>query len=180
MSLDLCQVALSIVNQMHAMVAYWTADERCTFSNRAYQRWFDKSPEEMAKISLQELLGSSVYELNNTHIQGALRGEKQVFERHLTGSSGATQRFLATYTPDVVEDVVLGFSAHVTELPSQIRLREWLPICANCKDIRTATGEWHPIEEYLWQYSAITFTHGLCPKCMPHYFPSANAEMKPS
>ena len=179
MSVDLCQAAFSIVNHMHAMVAYWTADERCTFSNHSYQSWFGKTPEEMAGISLQELLGPSLYDLNRPHIQGVLRGEKQIFERHLTHStSGVTQRFLATYTPDVVEDVVRGFSAHATELPVQIRLHEWLPICANCKDIQAATGEWHPVEEYLWQHSAITFTHGLCPKCMPRYFPSADAVVK--
>lgn len=179
MTSDLCQMAFSIVNQMHAMVAYWNADERCVFSNRGYQSWFGRTPEEMTGVSMQELLGPAAYEVNRRHIQGALRGEKQIFEQHLThSSSGTTLRFLATYTPDPAGDAVRGFSVHATELPAQTRLREWLPICSSCKDIQTSGGEWHPLEDYFSRHSSITFTHGLCPKCMPRYFPSTDDIVK--
>lgn len=175
MTVDHCQVAFNIVNQMHAMVAYWDADERCVFSNHSYQTWFDKNSQEMAGISMQELLGPALYKLNHSHIQGALRGEKQIFERRLTHSrSGETLRFLTTYTPDPAGDAVRGFSVHAVELPTQTRLQEWLPICSSCKDIRTTSGEWYSLEDYFSRHSSITFTHGLCPKCMPRYFPSTD------
>ncbi len=180
MTMDHCQAAFSILNQMHAMVAYWNADERCTFSNRAYQSWFGKTPEEMAGISMQELLGPALYELNLPHIQGAQRGEMQVFERRLTHTSGVTQRFLATYTPDPAGGPVRGFSVHATELPAQTRLHEWLPICSSCKDIQNVGGTWHPLEDHFSRHSNITFTHGLCPKCMPRYFPSLETVVQSS
>lgn len=179
MTSDYCQAAFSIVNQMHALVAYWNADERCTFSNQAYQSWFGKTPAQMESITLRELLGPSTYARNRPHIRGALRGEKQIFECLLTRSaSGVTQRFLATYSPDPEGDAVRGFSVHATELPAELStqnlLHEWLSICSSCKDIRTATGEWHPLEDYFALHSSITFTHGLCPKCIPRYFPSSD------
>jgi hypothetical protein len=45
-------------------------------------------------------------------------------------------------------------------------LREYLPICAWCKDIRDISGNWEKIESYITRHSGATFTHCLCPKCM--------------
>ena len=39
-------VALSIVNHISAMVAYWDCNQRCVFSNDAYREWFGTSPEQ--------------------------------------------------------------------------------------------------------------------------------------
>lgn len=171
MTSPLCQLAFTIVNQMHTMIAYWNVEERCIFSNLAYRSWFNRTPEEMAVITLEELMGSALYSLNRPHIQGALKGERQIFERQLTSASGVTHHFVITYTPDVLDGSVLGFSVNVTELPAQPRHREWLPICSSCKDIQNPCGEWHPLEEYFSRHSDVSFTHSLCPKCLPRYFP---------
>jgi hypothetical protein len=45
-------------------------------------------------------------------------------------------------------------------------LRGLLPICAWCKDIRDASGQWENLEMYIARHSHATFTHGLCPKCL--------------
>lgn len=174
----LSQMAFTIVNQMHTMIAYWNADERCIFSNLAYRSWFNKTPEEMSLISLQELMGPALYSLNRPHIQGALRGEKQIFQRQLTSASGVTHHFAINYTPDVSHSSVLGFSVNVTELPPPLHPREWLPICSSCKDIQTPWGEWHSLEDYFTRHSGVSFTHSLCPKCLPHYFPGNDGSVK--
>lgn len=44
-------------------------------------------------------------------------------------------------------------------------LREILPICANCKQIRDDKGYWHQVDEYLRENNDIVFSHGICPKC---------------
>lgn len=41
-----------------------------------------------------------------------------------------------------------------------------LPICSNCKDIRTDDGYWIQVESYLRSHSGLNFTHGLCPVCV--------------
>lgn len=66
--------------------------------------------------------------------------------------------------------VVLSFSEIqpaprvVTGGPEKV-LRGILPICASCKKIRDAQGEWWPVELYVRDHSEATFTHGLCAEC---------------
>jgi transcriptional regulator with GAF, ATPase, and Fis domain len=50
-------------------------------------------------------------------------------------------------------------------------LRGMVPICANCKSIKDAEGEWHPIEHYLIQHPEADFTHGICPTCRKKLYP---------
>ena len=53
----------------------------------------------------------------------------------------------------------------------RIRLLEgFLPICANCKKIRSQ-GEWEPIEKYISEHSLARFTHSLCPNCAVKLYP---------
>jgi hypothetical protein len=47
-----------------------------------------------------------------------------------------------------------------------------LPICAHCKRIRDAANEWVGVEKYLEERSRAQFSHGICPDCMNHYYPS--------
>jgi len=46
-----------------------------------------------------------------------------------------------------------------------------LPICAGCKQIRDPQGHWTQVENYVQDHSEATFSHGLCPACLPKYFP---------
>lgn len=188
---DPAQLALRAVNQISAMVAYWDSEQRCLFSNEAYREWFGKSPAEMLGMSMQDLLGP-LYALNLPYIHGALRGEPQQFERHILLPQGGAKDSIATYTPDVEGGVVRGFWVHVADVtPLRMReaqleraiterdealaevrtLRGLLPICAACKNIRDASGEWHGLEAYVSAHTEVSFTHSLCPSCMPIYFP---------
>lgn len=51
-----------------------------------------------------------------------------------------------------------------------------LPICAHCKKIRDGDGGWEPLEIYFQKHFNVEFTHGLCPACMPIYFPGQIAK----
>ena len=119
---DSSATALHVVNQISAMVAYWDANQRCVFSNVAYQEWFGKSPDEMLGMSMQDLLGP-LYEKNLPYIQGALAGNPQVFERQIPLPGGGIRDSMATYTPDIVDGVVRGFSVHVADV-TRLRQRE--------------------------------------------------------
>jgi len=46
------------------------------------------------------------------------------------------------------------------------RLRRLLPICMDCKSIRTSDGEWIPIEKHLWTTEGAETSHGICPACL--------------
>ncbi len=51
------------------------------------------------------------------------------------------------------------------------RLRMLLPICASCKSIRDDKGYWQAVEQYMYEESGKTFTHGLCPDCLERLYP---------
>jgi PAS domain S-box-containing protein len=190
MNLDPAAIALSVVNHIPAMVAYWDASQRCVFSNDVYREWFGRSPEKMRGMTMQELLGP-LYPLNLPYILAALKGEKQIFERQILLPSGDIRETIATYTPDVVDGSVRGFSVHVADvtvlrereqaLEAAIRdrdaalaevrtLRGLLPVCAFCKDIRDESGEWQQMEVYVSKRSEARFSHGVCPSCLTKHY----------
>lgn len=54
---------------------------------------------------------------------------------------------------------------------NRIRLLEgFLPICANCKKIRTDT-QWEEIEIYISRHSPVAFSHSICPECQEKLYP---------
>jgi ligand-binding sensor domain-containing protein len=50
-------------------------------------------------------------------------------------------------------------------------LRGLLPICSACKKVRDDQGYWNQIESYIRDRSEADFTHGLCPDCIPKFYP---------
>src|SRR5688572_19330328 len=50
------------------------------------------------------------------------------------------------------------------------RLEGLLPICCFCKNIRTKSGEWEPIETYISNRSEAQFSHGFCPDCGKEHY----------
>ena len=115
--------ALSVVNQISAMIAYWDRDQRCVFANNAYLLWFGKSPQQMVGMTLLELLGPLLYQKNLPYIKRALAGELQVFERQIPMPGGGFRDTVATYTPDIFHGIIRGFSVHVADVTS-LRQRE--------------------------------------------------------
>ncbi|RME71982.1 MAG: response regulator [Verrucomicrobia bacterium] len=60
------------------------------------------------------------------------------------------------------------------------RLRDLLPICAGCHQIRDDDGYWHEVETYISEHTGTRFSHGLCPDCIKKYFPELNEETDPA
>lgn len=98
------------------MLAYWDQDLKCRFANRAYEIWFGVNPDHLIGTSLEDLLGPELFAMNKPHIQKALAGERQVFERIISGPDGVRRPALAEYIPDLVDGMVRGFLVQVTNL----------------------------------------------------------------
>jgi len=100
----------------------------------------------------------------------------------LTGQSRSDQ-ILAGFEAGAVDYVTKPFRmlellarvhVHVElrRIQNEVRvLRGILPTCSGCKKIRDEQGTWHAIESYITQRSEAQFSHGLCPDCIPIYFP---------
>ena len=55
-------------------------------------------------------------------------------------------------------------------------LRGILPICMHCKKIRSDTGYWQQVEQYVTENTDAQFSHGLCPDCMKTVYPDVDWE----
>ena len=68
-------------------------------------------------------------------------------------------------------DLQVRLADQVRELETALanirKLTGLLPICAYCKSIRDDSNYWHRVEEYVSEHSDVTFSHGICPKCLP-------------
>ena len=59
------------------------------------------------------------------------------------------------------------------------RLEEFLPICSNCRKIRTPKSDpiqpesWRDIETYIEERTSSRFSHTMCPGCIEEYYGSS-------
>jgi len=52
-----------------------------------------------------------------------------------------------------------------------LQLRQLIPICANCKNIRDDKNFWQSVDSYIERFTDFTFSHGICPDCMQKLYP---------
>lgn len=56
-------------------------------------------------------------------------------------------------------------------------LRGFIPICANCKNIRNDGGYWEQIEVYIKERSSLDFSHSICPDCVAKLYPDLDIKL---
>jgi len=56
-------------------------------------------------------------------------------------------------------------------------LQGLIPICANCKRIRTDKGYWQQVETYISNHSDTDFTHTICPDCAKKLYPEIHKKL---
>lgn len=109
----------TIFDAMPSMIGYWDRKLTNRVANKAYQAWFGRDKESMHGMHIRDLLGEEIYQQNLPYIEGALRGERQTFERSIPAPDGQVRHSLAHYLPDIIEGAVQGFYVivhDVTEL----------------------------------------------------------------
>ncbi len=47
----------------------------------------------------------------------------------------------------------------------------YLPVCAECKEIRDEDGSWSKIDVYIQNHTDAKFTYGICPECKERLYP---------
>lgn len=117
---------LTILNNLPSMVAYWDSDLRNRFANQAYLQWLGVTTEDLRTRSLPEVVHRRDYERARAHIELALQGQKQVFERTLRTPSGAERHALVSYVPDFDGSRVQGFFVQIDDLTERKRMEDLL------------------------------------------------------
>jgi PAS domain S-box-containing protein len=108
----------NLLDGVPGLVGYWTSDRINLFANRAYGEWFGTHGRQITGMHLRDLLGPELYRKNLPHIEGALRGERQRFERDfpIPGDPGKYRAVETHYIPDVVDGMVRGFLVMVFDI----------------------------------------------------------------
>lgn len=84
-------------------------------------------------------------------------------------------RVNALITAIVLDDILsLLMIENITELN---KLKELIPICSGCKNIRDDSNYWKSVEDYIMETSNVDMTHGLCPSCIKKYHPELADEI---
>jgi hypothetical protein len=61
-------------------------------------------------------------------------------------------------------------NAELTEALANVKeLSGLVPICGDCKKIRTDQDYWQSVEQYIAEHTKARFTHGICPTCFEKY-----------
>ena len=119
----------AVTDNLPGMVGYWDSGLRCKFANKHYLDWFGRSSQQMIGMTIQDLLGKSLFENNKQFILGVLSGVPQAFERTLVKPGGEVGHTWAQYIPDTDHvGTVKGFFVLVADITpikdGELRLKE--------------------------------------------------------
>ena len=72
--------------------------------------------------------------------------------------------------------VVLIELVVMKKLLRRIKILEgFIPVCANCKNIREENN-WRQMEAYITEHSLAKFSHSICPECIQKLYPEIESE----
>ena len=112
----------TIIDNLPSMIGYWDHELRNRFVNRAYFDWFGKRPDEIRGVHIGDLLGANLMPANQPFIDGALRGEPQLFELTMVDMLGTERHTMTSCIPDVEDGKVHGFFVQVTDISERKRM----------------------------------------------------------
>ncbi|UTH72976.1 response regulator [Chromobacterium sp. IIBBL 290-4] len=98
-----------VLDGVPSLIGYWDRQQINRVANHGYTDWFGVPAESLIGTSLRDLLDESRYQSILPHIEGALRGEPQAFQRELPKPDGRMRYVLTHFLPDVDHGEVMGF-----------------------------------------------------------------------
>jgi PAS domain S-box-containing protein len=110
----------AVLDSLPAVVGYYGTDLRNRLANRAYMEFFGVTPQEILGRHISEVIGPEVYRLNHPHIQGALAGGSQLFDRTVIDHRGEPRHMQVSYVPDVSNGKVRGFAVLLTDITARL------------------------------------------------------------
>lgn len=115
-----------ITDNVPALIAYVTPDERVAFANRRYEEAYGILHEELCGMRTWEVLGPDVYTVSRPYIRQALSGTAANFERQV--KQGNTVRHeRVSYIPDIdPQGRVAGFFGMVDDITDLKQIEEQL------------------------------------------------------
>ncbi len=98
------------------LIAYWDNQQLNRFSNGLLAEWFGLQHGDLKGAHLRQVIGEEAYQQNLPHIEAALRGEPQRFERSLTTPDGKIRHTQTLFKPHWRDGQVQGFFVLATDI----------------------------------------------------------------
>ena len=131
MSFSKDAIGIKAANQIPESLVYWDTNEVCQFANTAFLKWLGKSSEKViGKLTLREALGQS-YQEQIRHLMGVLAGNPQKFTFKINNESEESHYLFVSYTPDVENDKLIGFTAYYSQKTEINKITEVKPTSIN-------------------------------------------------
>ena len=110
-----------IADAMPALIAYIAPDGTYRFTNKLYQIWFGKAPEEVVGRHVRDVLGREAFEVLRPRLERALQGTRVFFEQTIPYASGPRE-VAVHYIPDVgIDGGVRGCFALIEDVSARKR-----------------------------------------------------------
>ena len=117
----------SITDLVPSRIAYVDREQRYRFVNGRYEEWFGRRREEIVGKHAKDVLGDSLYERVQPHIQAVLSGREVRYELDIGTGEGAPQHLSIAYVPHFGEHgEILGFFASLEDITERKRLEDQL------------------------------------------------------
>lgn len=164
-----------MLNALPALVGYWDSGLRNRMANDAHREFFGRSPEEMQGVHLRDLLGEEPYQEDLPYIEGALRGEKQLFDREIRTPQGEVRYFQASYVPDILDEEVRGFFVLITDITERRRIEEEIEhsrarLAEAERVARLGSWEWDIASNQITCSEGFFGIYGIGPEDLPNRF----------
>jgi DNA-binding response OmpR family regulator len=86
--------------------------------------------------------------------------------QYLEGMDAGADDFLSKPIDMVQLFVRLRVAERIVALQGEVaQLQGLIPICMDCRKVRTRVDDWDKLETYVEHHSDARFSHGLCPDC---------------
>ena len=118
-----------------ALMAYVDVDGRYRRVNKAYERWFGLSEEQVLGRHMREIIGEAAWQGVSAYVEQVLAGEWVAFERRISYPDGSTRWIQSTSSPDHdTAGRVQGFVSHILDSTEHKQAEEALCEAGHRKD----------------------------------------------
>lgn len=109
--------AATLLNELPAMISYWDTGLRCRMANAAYLDWFALTADQINAMHMRDLLGPTLFDMNDPDLRMVLQGVAQAFSRTVVKPNGEVGHTWVQYVPDLNDEGEMrGFKEVATDI----------------------------------------------------------------